>query len=1422
MKPSTEFPSIRLEGGLVTPELLRAVYAGKAERQSPAEYDLDPGTRLIDEVREHWDKLRRIWSQWKEKAWTQGQPSEANADTSGGATRDLWQLPLLRALGFHNLSASRGSEALEVNGRRFPIARVYHASDAIRVPIHLVGAGVPLDKRSPGVAGAATDRPHAHVQAYLNEEKRALWGLISDGLVLRLLRDTTSLARPPFIEFDLVRIFEGQDFPSFAVLWLLCHATRFTAERPSDCPLEIWSQRAAKEGTRALESLRGGVERAIEAIGGGLLAHPANRELVQAVRGGAIDKQELFQEVLRIVYRIIFLLVAEERDALHAPNASSAARELYRSGYALSRVRELAVGGFRGTAHGDLWRSTSLVFERLTETGAPELGLNALGSFLFSPASTPHLVGAGAFADPLTAGRFGLASYRVELANRDFLTAMRALAVVVDPTTKRERAVDFRSLGAEELGSVYEGLLELHLDSAYWPDHFKLQTSAGNERKTSGSYYTPDSLVQCLLDSALEPVIHEATKGKKANDAAEAVLNLKACDPAVGSGHFLIAAAHRLAKHVARARAGDSEPTPDEHRTALREVIRRCMYGIDINPMSAELCRVALWMESMEPGKPLSFLESHVVVGNSLIGATPRLLAEGIPDGAFEVLEGDDKSVVSTLKKRNKQERKDKSQGQDIFEFMGGGVRDADLASDFAQLATAKDTSAADVASVARRHRDLLTSERYATERMKADAWCAAFFWKKGANPLGAQAITEATYRAIERTPSRFPVGHAIRNEIDRLRNEHGFLHLHLVFPEVFRLPASGETPTNEHCGWSGGFDCVLGNPPWDQILFREQEHFAESSDEIASAVTSAERKAAIAERADEDEEWAEELADSRREVEACRQFFQKASLFPLAGHGRVGTHSLFAELSATALCGSTGRIGAILPTGILTDSSSRRLFVALIQDGRIERAIDIENTEGLFPDIDSRSRFLLLTLRGNDLPPLRSGVFAFGVQTLSQLLAGPDFVQLSAQDCAVLNPNTGTAPAAADSTSVRLLLKLHSGWPILLPAAADSSGWRLHTRPGLFNMSGDSARFRSSEELVSAGAVRVGSRMQLGSETWHPLYEGKMVDRYDHRAASVIISKRARLRPGQSKEIPDAEKAYPTCYAVPRHWICGGDLSASLDGELTTATLVGWKEVTSPSNERSLIPAILPVVGVGHKIPLIFSSGEDRAACLLLASLLSSFALDWVVRQKLTSNSLTPFTIKQLPVPPASALVTMVSGLAATVKLSVESRLVELCATSDDMSPLSVERWPEGDGAVFRYDPERRFEIRCELDAAFFHLYLGSAEEWSRTASPELLKSLPTPRAAVEYIMETFPIVKRKDIDAHGHYRTKDRILELYDTLQTCLATGQPFTSSLNPPPGPPINPDGSFASLPPWPKGAPIPANWPPHIHPPVSHRT
>ncbi len=1397
MKPTTDFSCIRLEGGLVTPELLRSVHARNSAHQEPTNYDLPSDARVIDEVREHWDRLRRHWAQWKAKSWQQGQPpTGVNADNSGGGTRDQWQLPLLRALGFHNLTANPG---LEVNGRRFPIARAFIANDNVRVPIHLVGAGVALDKRTAGVAGAATDRPHAHVQAYLNEDPRALWGIVSDGLVLRLLRDTTSLSRAPFIEFDLVRIFEGDDFAGFALLWLLCHATRFVGDHPSDCPLEKWSLKAANEGTRALASLHGGVEKAIETLGDGFLSHPANRALAKAVHDGDLGKQQLFHEVLRIIYRIIFVLVAEERDVLHASNASPAARELYAKGYALSRVRGLALSGVRGSAHGDLWRASSVAFARLAEDGADELGINALGSFLFLPSSTPHLVGAGTFADPSSAARHGLASFRVELSNRAFLDAMRSLCGTIDSVTKKHRAVDFRSLGAEELGSVYEGLLELHLDSASWPGKFKLETSAGNERKTSGSYYTPDSLVQCLLDSALEPVIKEAVKGKKGADAAEAILNLKVCDPAVGSGHFLIAAAHRLAKHVARARALDSEPTPDEHRTALREVIRRCMYGVDINPMSAELCKVALWMESMEPGKPLSFLDSHIQVGNSLIGVTPELLAEGIPEGAFECVEGDVKTEVSALKKKNKKELQDRKTGQSMLNFTSGAA--SDLGSPFAAVTQGEDLDAATVVHRAQVFAALKDDPAYRHAKLLADAWCAAFFWRKdGVTIGGIRGITDGILREIEEHPDRFPIGNPIRNEIERLARVHQFLHWHVAIPDVFdgahALCAAAPSVR-------GGFDCILGNPPWERVKLQEKEWFAQRVPDIANAPNAAARSRMIkALEKERPELFTEFLADVRA-AEGASTFMRNSGRYPLCGRGDVNLYTVFAESMRDGVS-PIGRVGCIVPSGVATDDTTKFFFQDLVDRASLASLFDFENREGLFEAVDSRMKFSCLTLRA-PAPDAKTAAlapaaeFVFFAHKVEDLTDERRRFTLTRDEIALVNPNTKTCPIFRTKVDAELTKYIYRRVPVLVKEATatapEENPWGLRFLE-MFHSAHDSAHF------VAAAQNDVGGRQLL------PYFEAKQMSHFDHRW--LVLNGDAPV---------EIQRVHPHETARGRYRVAKEVVWPRLRDRWCSNWRFAWRDITSNTNERTLVAGLIPEVVTSDKLP-VGTILEPTTVPLLVAAT-SSFAVDYVARQKM-GGTMKFHVFKQLPIVHMGSSV-VVEAATRGFDVSSESapRTLELSATADDMSPFSRDLWPEGDGAVFRYDPERRFEIRCELDAAFFHLYLGTADDWRTKTSPELLKALPTPRDAVAYIMETFLIVKKKDLAAHGVYRTKERILALYDQLQSCL-TNTPFVSALTPPPGPPTNADGSFAKLPEWRKGAPQPRDYPSHIHPPVSHRS
>jgi len=442
----------------------------------------------------------------------------------------------------------------------------------------------------------------------------------------------------------------GQLYADFALLWLVCHQSR--VEPPpcfppvggtegGDCWLERWSKAAADQGVRALDALRSGVQEAIVALGRGFLAqgaaHRANAALKARLHSGELSAQDYYRQLLRLVYRLIFLFVAEDRELLLLPGTPDGIQRHYADFYSVRRLRDMAET-LRGGPHADLYRGLRLVFTLLRD-GYPALGLPALGSFLFSEQAAPDLD-------------------EGDLANNALLEAVRALAFTIEG--KVRRAVDYRNLGAEELGSVYESLLELHPQLNADAAAFELDVAAGSERKTTGSYYTPSSLIHCLLDSALEPVVGDRLDSVKRGGVKheeEAILSIKVVDPACGSGHFLIAAAHRLARHLARVRTGDDEPAPAELRAALRDVVRHCIHGVDINPMAVELCKVALWMETLDPGKPLSFLDRNIQCGNSLIGATPALLDDGIPNEAFKPITGDDKATCREFKKKNRQQR---------------------------------------------------------------------------------------------------------------------------------------------------------------------------------------------------------------------------------------------------------------------------------------------------------------------------------------------------------------------------------------------------------------------------------------------------------------------------------------------------------------------------------------------------------------------------------------------------------------------------------------------------------------------------------------------------------------------------------------------------------------------------------------------
>ncbi|MDW8328343.1 MAG: hypothetical protein RMK99_17440, partial [Anaerolineales bacterium] len=370
----------RSEGAILPPDLLRRIVDGDPglEGLTPAAYHLIEGERINEAINRSWSRLLALWSGFR-SAVAKLPPNDA----ATGVTRERWLLPLFQELGYGRLQTAK---AIELNGKQYAISHAWG-----HTPIHLVGCRVDLDRRTPGVAGAAKGSPHSLVQEALNSSDAHLWGFVSNGLRLRLLRDNVRLTRQAYVEFDLEAMFEGQVYADFVLLWLVCHQSRVEADRPELCWLERWSRAAQEQGVRALDQLRDGVEAAITALGRGFLAHPANSALRERLRSGALTAQDYYRQVLRLVYRLLFLFVAEERDLLLDPQASAEARERYTRYYAMAGLRRLAERRV-GTRHADLYARVRLVMRLLgSDEGAPGLGLPALGGFLFSSAALPDL-----------------------------------------------------------------------------------------------------------------------------------------------------------------------------------------------------------------------------------------------------------------------------------------------------------------------------------------------------------------------------------------------------------------------------------------------------------------------------------------------------------------------------------------------------------------------------------------------------------------------------------------------------------------------------------------------------------------------------------------------------------------------------------------------------------------------------------------------------------------------------------------------------------------------------------------------------------------------------------------------------------------------------------------------------------------------
>lgn len=1200
------------------------------------------------------------------------------------------------------------------------------------------------------------------------------WGILTNGGRWRLYWAGARSVSEEFLEIDLIRVLgrSGDDpfaDPDDREHWLRVFAVVFGQ------PAFLTDAGGMTFHARALRQAAFYEERVAAS-----LATLVFTEVFPAI-AGAITRaaptaplQEVREASLILLYRMLFLLYAEDRGLLPV-------RDRRYDDYALRPLRE-EVG--RRMAEGDTFSSSASPIwnrigdlSRMIDKGDASVGLPPYNGGLFSAEKTPLLD-------------------RIRIP--DAVMALTIDALSFERTGVLRRYINYRDLSVQQLGSIYERLLEHELTIEDGALSVRPNAFA---RKNSGSYYTPDALVGLILDQTLEPLIAERRDAFKnaltalrpgesedyhrreldVADPAEAILGLRVLDPAMGSGHFLVSLVDTLTDHVldamaevavagaaldhrspladeivktrnrilGNARAANwaiEEAQLDDRHIVRRMVLKRCIYGVDKNPMAVELAKVALWLHTFTVGAPLSFVDHHLRAGDSLFGlwvhdAIDR--AEGWGGGqllyASPLREAQSAAAAMQIIERlTDAEIAEAHQSAETFYGVQQQVAPLDgfmgvlHALDWLDLKGKKDKAAI------RAWLDGVFGDPIAIAAGKAllRFGKTAFEKDKSGDRMRKQAFSpgellEPATRILARARA--------------LIEDERFLNWQVAFPGVWTDWSNGER--------RGGFDAVVGNPPWDRMKLQQVEWFAARRPEIARATRASDRARMITALKKDGDPLAADFALADECAGGALRMARTA--YPLLGRGDVNIYSLFVE-RAHALVKPNGMVGLLTPSGIASDLSAAPFFRGVATGGHLKALFDFENRrtrygkEPFFPDVDSRFKFIAMMSSPQRTFP--AALCAFFLQDVSEIADPERGFAIPADGFAAVNPNTGTAPIFRSRRDMELTTGIYSRLPVLVDRSGGIpvTAWPVRYAT-MFHMTNDSHLFRTRAELEEReGAWHTGSnRFGSASGEWIPLYEGKMVQAFDHRAASVIVNPANVNRPAQPLPATDEQRADPNWVADPQFWV-----AASAIERAPKDWVLGFKEITASTNVRTMIAAIFPSVGFGNKVPVLMPTGEDRPEYLLLANL-NAVIFDFVARQKIQGQTLNLFIVEQLPVvPPAAYDRRFGHRPAADI---VRESVLELSYTAHDLTPFARGLgYVDAHGAVlppFAWNEERRLRLRARLDALFFILY-GVID-----------------RDDVRYIFSTFPIVEREETARWGRYRSRDLTLAWINALNA----GQP-----------------------------------------------
>ena len=1219
--------------------------------------------------------------------------------------------------------------------------------------------GRPLDRRS-GRRGEET-APSTQMLRYLRRVDdlttgKLRWGILTNGARWRLYYQGARSVSEQFFEMDLAALLDlpGHNEGLSALTeddrrhWLKVFALVFRREAflAGTADPRTFHQRAIEEGRF--------YEERVAASLSALVFGQVFPELASAIAAATPEASlpEVREATLVLLYRLLFILYAEDRDLLPVRNTSYddyALREKVRGDVGQRKDRDDVFS----TSAARYWSAIDDLC-RAIDQGDASIGLPPYNGGLFDRKRIPLLA-------------------NIRLGDDVMAKAIDALSF--EHTPNGRRYINYRDLGVQQLGSIYERLLEQEIvrngsEIAVRPNVFA--------RKGSGSYYTPDDLVGLIIKETIGPLVRlsmdnftakhsELAGGQlpedrrisrlKQLDPAEKLLELKVCDPAMGSGHFLVNLVDHLADRVITAMA-EAEALVDDYISPLTEridvirntimgnaeergwaidveqlddrhivrrmILKRCVYGVDKNPMAVELAKVSLWLHTFTVGAPLSFLDHHLRCGDSLFGSWVRT---GI-DRATE--QGGPLFLQGPLKRATRA-----AAPMQIIE----GLTDAEIAE--AHRSADVFAEVEEMTTPLNAFLSLIQAFDWLNIRDRADkAALHAYFLSIFGDPIDIASGKIEVLTGVE-GGERFA---RLLDEARELLDDERFFNWQVVFPGVW-----SEWESN---GIHGGFDAVIGNPPWDRMKLQQVEWFASRRREIALAQPAADRKRMIADLEKAGDPLAHDFATASERAVAATRMVRTSGDYPLLSSGDINLYSLFVERAMT-IVKPDGMVGLLTPSGIASDKTAARFFKGVSTQGRLRALYDFENKKVFFPDVHASFKFCVFVASPSPVKdPARC---AFYLHSVAELDDPERCFPLTAADFDRVNPNTGTAPIFRTRRDAELTTAIYGRLPVLVDR---SSGEEVKAWPvkysTMFHMTNDSGLFRTRVKLEEQeGAYPVGgNRFSSPSGDWVPLYEGKMVQAFDHRAANIIVKPENQHRPAQPVPATLEQHRNADWFPTPQFWVLRSETSFP-----AIPYLLAFKDVTAPTNVRSMIAALILGSGVGNTLPIVSTDGQAAVDVAILLANLNAVPFDYVARQKIQGQHLNWFIVEQLPVVPADRYEAVRFGPKTAGKI-VREAVLELTYTAHDMAPFARDMgYVDASGKVklpFTWDEDRRLILRSKLDAMFFHLY-GV-----------------TDRDDIRYIYSTFPIVEREEKAAYGGaYRS----CELCLAWMNALTAGEP-----------------------------------------------